>query len=92
VDIKVVDDPQQSRFEIWAGEVMAGFSGYRLAPGKIVFTHTEIGPAFEGKGLGGTLATAALDAARERSLGIEPLCPFIAAYVKSHPEYQSLVV
>jgi len=92
VDIKVVDHPELSRFEIWTDGAVAGFARYRLAPGKIVFTHTEIDPVFEGKGLGSKLASGALDAARDRSLGIEPLCPFIAAYVKSHPEYQSLVV
>ena len=92
MDIKVVDHPELSRFEIWADGKLAGFARYRLAPGKIVFTHTEIDLAFEGKGLGGKLASGALDASRERSLGIEPQCPFIAAYVRRHPEYQSLVV
>jgi uncharacterized protein len=92
VDVKVVDHPELSRFEIWADGKVAGFARYHLAPGKIVFTHTEVDPAYEGEGLGSTLASGALDAARERSLRIDPQCPFIAAYVKRHPEYQSSVV
>ena len=92
MDIKVVDHPELSRFEIWADGKVAGFARYRLAPGRIVFTHTEIDPVFEGHGLGSRLASGALDVARERSLSIEPLCPFIAAYVKQHSQYQSLVV
>jgi uncharacterized protein len=92
VDIVVVDNPAQSRFEIQVDGQVAGFARYRLAPGKIVFIHTEVDPVYEGKGLGSTLAAGALDAARARSLGIEPQCPFIAAYVQRHPEYQPLVV
>ena len=53
--------------------------------------HTEIDPAFEGKGLGSALAKGALDA--ERALGepVVPLCPFIRAYIDRHPEYADLV-
>ncbi len=92
MDIAVVDNPGSHRFEIRVDGQVAGFARYRLAPGRIVFIHTEIDPVYEGKGLGSKLAAGALDAARERSLGIEPQCPFIAAYVKRHPEYESLVV
>jgi uncharacterized protein len=87
LDSVVVDNPARSRFEIQVDGQVAGFARYRLTPGKIVFTHTEIDPVYEGKGLGSKLAAGALDAARERSLVIDPQCPFIAAYVKRHPEY-----
>jgi predicted GNAT family acetyltransferase len=82
-----VDNPAEHRFEIHVGGQVAGFARYRLAPGKIVFIHTEVDPVYEGKGLGSTLAAGALDAARERSLEIDAQCPFIAAYLKRHPEY-----
>jgi uncharacterized protein len=87
VDIAVVDNPSRDRFEIHVDGKVAGFVRYRLAPGKIVFIHTEIDPVYEGKGLGSKLAAGALDAARERALDIDPQCPFIAAYMKRHPEY-----
>jgi hypothetical protein len=82
-----VDNPAEHRFEIHVDGQVAGFARYRLAPGKIVFIHTEVDPVYEGKGLGSTLAAGALDAARERSLEIDAQCPFIAAYLKRHPEY-----
>ena len=87
MDTAVVDNPAEHRFEIHVGGQVAGFARYRLAPGKIVFIHTEVDPVYEGKGLGSTLAAGALDAARERSLEIDAQCPFIAAYLKRHPEY-----
>ena len=45
------------------GEV-AGFAVYHRRGGRTYFVHTEIDPAFEGKGLGSTLAKGALDAER----------------------------
>ena len=49
----------------------------RARPGVITFTHTEVDDAYEGQGLGGTLARYALDDARARGLEVRPLCPFI---------------
>ena len=45
---------------------MAGYTQYALLRGRIAFLHTEIYESFEGKGLGGRLARAALDDARAR--------------------------
>ncbi|WP_214103710.1 GNAT family N-acetyltransferase [Acrocarpospora catenulata] len=87
----VADNPAQSRYEIVVDGEVAGFAQYRLRPGKIVFTHTEISGKYEGQGLGGRLAKGALDGARERGLPVAPLCPFIAGYIKRHPEYADLV-
>ena len=58
---------------------------------KIIFTHTEVPPASEGQGVGNALARAALDYAKREGLRVVPLCPFIAAFIKRHKEYQSLV-
>jgi len=85
-DIDVVDNDELRRFEITVDGKVAGFAIYRTEPGAVVFTHTEIDPAFEGQGLGSKLAAAALKDVRDRGLEIVPLCPFIAAYLKRHPE------
>jgi hypothetical protein len=53
--------------------------------------HTEVQSRFEGQGLGARLARFVLDDARERGLRVVPRCPFIAAYIKRHPEYADLV-
>jgi predicted GNAT family acetyltransferase len=90
-EVAVVDDPSARRFEARVGDQMAGFSEYRLKPGQIVFTHTEVDPAFEGQGVGSRLAAGVLDAARQRGLAVIPLCPFIRAYIKRHPQYADLV-
>lgn len=86
MDITVVDSPEQHRFELRVDGELAGAAYYRLHPGEIVFTHTEVDKAYEGKGLGSKLAAGALGAVKERDLRVVPQCPFIAAYLKRHPE------
>lgn len=86
MDIVVVDSPEQHRFELRVDGELAGAAYYRLHPGEIVFTHTEVDKAYEGKGLGSKLAAGALGAVQERDLRVVPQCPFIAAYLKRHPE------
>jgi predicted GNAT family acetyltransferase len=64
---------------------------YRLEDGVINFFHTEVPPAFEGRGIGGALVRAGLAAARERGLKVQPDCPFFAAYFQRHPEAHDLL-
>ena len=91
-DPTVLDVPEWSRFEIHVDGRLAGFAQYRTKPGLLVFTHTEIDDAFEGRGLGSALVRAALDAARSRGVGVRPDCPFVRAYIARHPdEYLDLV-
>ena len=88
---RVVDNPDEDRYELWAGEKLAGIAQYDRRGDLTVFTHTEIDDAFEGRGLGSTLVRAALDAARTRGLAVRPDCPFVRGYVARHTEYLDLV-
>jgi uncharacterized protein len=89
VDFKVVDNAAEQRFEIRVDGERAGAAYYSLHPGppqRIVFTHTEVRPEYEGKGVGSKLAGGALTLAKDRGLQVVAQCPFIAAYLKKHPE------
>src|SRR3712207_7478230 len=48
--------------------------------------HTEVDDQFEGRGIGSALARGELDAARADGLDVLPLCPFMAAYIRDHPD------
>ena len=89
--VAVTDNADLERYEITADGAVAGFTAYRRRPGLIAFTHTEIDPAFEGRGLGGRLVGAALDDARAHGLLVLPFCPFTNGYIQRHPEYADLV-
>ena len=90
--LRVVDNPDERRYDALVGERLVGMAEYRRAGDRVIFTHTETDPDLAGQGIAGRLARAALDDVRARGLVLTPKCPFIAAYIRRHPEYQDLVV
>jgi predicted GNAT family acetyltransferase len=90
-DLPIRDNPERHRFEADLGDGSLAIAQYRLEDGKIVFTHTEVPSAHEGKGIGSALIRFALASARERGLRVVPICPFFAAYIKRHEEVQDLL-
>lgn len=89
-DVDVVRNEEAQRFEARLGAETA-FAEYRLVDGAVILPHTVVPDAFEGRGVGGALAQAALAWARAQELKVIPLCPFIAAYMQKHPEFHDLV-
>ena len=90
-DVEVRDNPEMRRYEATVGDRLAGTAVYDAQPGALVFIHTVVLPRWEGRGVGGRLARAALDDVRARGLRAVPRCPFIAAWIRRHPEYEDLV-
>jgi uncharacterized protein len=86
----VVDNPQQSRFELATPEGLA-IAAYRLDGDVIAFTHTEVPEALEGRGIGTRLIASALADVRARGLRVRPLCPFVVAYFDRHAHEQDLL-
>ncbi len=85
-------NPAAKRFEARVDGELAGFAEYIEMTGLVIFSHTEVFPAFEGTGVGSSLARFALDAVREDgSRKVQPLCPFIKSWIERHPDYQDLV-
>lgn len=90
--LEFADNPRLDRFEARTGDRVAGYVRYDLAGDRLDLIHTEVLPSFEGRGIGGRLATAVLDDARERGFSVIPTCPFIAEFIAEHPAYTDLVV
>ena len=89
--VEVVDAPERSRYLALVDGQEAGFAAYRLRGERVVFTHTEVDPAYEGRGVATALAKAALDDVRRRGRRMVLVCPFMTAYVQRHPEYADLI-
>jgi predicted GNAT family acetyltransferase len=83
--LNVVHRPEASRFEVALAGGLA-LCAYRLQPGEVSFTHTEVPQALEGRGIAAALVAAALAWARAEGLRVRPLCSYVAAYIKRHPE------
>lgn len=59
---------------------------------KIFLTHTEVPKVLEGKGIGSSLVKLVLEDVERLGLTLVPLCPFVAMYIKRHPEWKKLVM
>jgi uncharacterized protein len=89
--ITVQDNADSHRYEVFVDGDLAGYSAYRDAADRRVFTHTKIDPDYEGHGIGSALARGALDDVRRRHLTVVARCPFIAEYIDRHQEYADLL-
>jgi len=65
---------------------------YTLTGDVLALLETEVPEALRGTGIAGLLARTALDYAREHHLKVDVVCPFVAAYLKTHSEYSDLVL
>jgi predicted GNAT family acetyltransferase len=88
--MNVIHNEEEAQFEVRI-DGNTGTLEYRMLPGQIVMLHTEVPPELEGKGVAGALAKAALEYARTHKLQVVPNCPFVAGYIKRHPDYLDLV-
>ena len=91
-DVVVTDNPEQNRYEARVDGELAGVSEYHLTRSSIVFTHTEVDPAYKGHGVASAIARFALDDVRAKGeRDVVPVCPFIHGWIDDHPEYADLV-
>lgn len=65
---------------------------YIRAKEKIFLTHTEVPDKLEGQGIGSQLVEAVLREIERQDLTLVPLCPFVAGFIKEHPEWKKLVL
>ncbi len=77
MEIKQHDHETKGRFFIeYEGKEVAAVHYVYAGEKKMIIDHTEVSVAYEGRGLGKQLVTAAVTFARERGITIIPLCPF----------------
>jgi predicted GNAT family acetyltransferase len=59
--------------------------------GTLDLHHTYTPPALRGSGVASRITEHVLRYAREHGLKVVPSCPFVAVFIKRHPEYRDLV-
>ncbi len=75
-----------SRYELDVDGAIA-FANYRLAPGKVIITHTETPRALRGRGIASQLVQGALEQIRADGLKVVAGCGFVVDYLDKHPEF-----
>lgn len=89
-DVTIEDQRDELRYVAVRDGRVVGEIRYTLDADRITLVHTEVDPSAEGTGVGSQLVKGALDDIRVRGLGLVPLCPFVAAFIRRHPEYDDL--
>jgi uncharacterized protein len=87
----VVRNDHEHRYEARVDDRVAGFVTFTSTPGHITLVHTEVDRAFEHHGIASRLIGDTLDDLRARGVAVTPRCPFVAEYIRTHPEYADLV-
>jgi predicted GNAT family acetyltransferase len=81
-----LNDRGRGSFYITEGDDRIAFMEIGIGDGRLTAYHTEVSPKAEGKGLAKKLLSHMAAYAREHHLKVIPLCPFVNAQFKRHPE------
>ncbi len=82
----ITHNESSRRFEV-AVDGGIGFLRYRIETDTILLLHVEVPPEARGHGVAAELSRAALEFAKDRGLKAIPVCSYVAAYIRRHPEY-----
>ena len=78
----VTRNDDDGRYEIRVGDILAGFTQFRVdRRGNLAFPHTEVDPAFRGRGLAQTVVAEAMADSARRGDTVVPHCPLVAKYL-----------
>jgi predicted GNAT family acetyltransferase len=83
-DLVVNHNTKHNSFEVCLDSYTAELN-YQLRGDTIIFTHTGMPSALEGRGIGKLLVQAGLKYARENNLKVQSLCWFVDKYMQRHP-------
>lgn len=92
IDYELINNEKKRRYEFQV-EGKIAFIDYMVSVNQeIYFTHTEVPLSLGGRGIGTQLVEKALIDIKGKGLKLMPLCPFVAKYIKVHPEWKEIVV
>jgi uncharacterized protein len=88
-NLEVTHNDAENRFEAWIDGQLSKLD-YNHHGNTIVMMHVGVHPDHRGHGIAGKLTQAGLEYAKENKLRVIPMCSYVAAYIRRHPEYAEL--
>jgi predicted GNAT family acetyltransferase len=82
----VLNDKNEGGFYVWEDGEQLGEMVISIDGPNLTVYHTEVAPKAEGKGYAKQLLGAMVDHARTHHLKVIPLCPYVHAQFKRHPD------
>jgi uncharacterized protein len=90
VNLPLVKNEHLKQFEMMVDDYKAKIV-YSENHFTISLLHTEVPPALEGKGVATAIIEKTLAYLEKNHFRLIPLCPFVAAYIKRHPEWKMIL-
>ena len=81
-----VDEKGHGRFLFYKDETSIGEMVISVAGETLTVYHTEVQPEYEGKGVARQLLEAMVNYVRAHHLNVRPLCPYVLAQFRRHPD------
>lgn len=81
-----LNEKGQGKFLIMEGSERLGEMEISITGSNLIVAHTEVFEKAEGKGYAKKMLTAMVNHARKNKLKVIPLCPYVHAEFKRHPE------
>lgn len=81
---------EEGRYTIAVEGKQVGLADFADRGDQRVFYHTEIDPAYGGRGLATILVEEALNEARSEGKRVVPVCSMIGTVLKKHPEFDDI--
>lgn len=88
--MEITNNTVNEQFEVREGDHLAVLQ-YRVRGENMYFLHTGVPDEIGNQGIAAALAKYGLDYARRHALKIVVYCPYVAAYLRRHPEYKDLL-
>lgn len=88
--LPLVVNETQHRFELQIDSHLAVIV-FKRHEDVITLEHTEVEPELEGKGAATAIIEKTLDYIEQHGFRLVPLCPFVVAYLKRHPEWKRIL-
>lgn len=83
---EIVLEGRRGEIQLFSENHKAGKMDISVIGQKLTVYHTEVNQEYEGKGFAKILLERLVSYARENNLKIVPLCPYVHAQFKRHPE------
>ena len=87
--LEVTHNPAKHRFEVWIDSQLSKLD-YSEDGDTIVMMHVGVHPEHRGQGVAGKITQVALEYAKGKSMRVIPMCSYVGAYIRRHPEYIAL--
>jgi uncharacterized protein len=81
-----LNENKRGNFFVMDGTEQLGEMEISIKGNNLTVYHTGVSPKAEGRGLAKKLLATMVDYARRNALKVIPLCPFVHAQFKRHPE------